>query len=218
VIGGPCGGSNVTFSVLSTVTNSGPCPWVITRTWRAIDSCTNLFYASQTVTVVDTLPPRITQCPANQTLVADTNCLATIPDLRGQLLATDACGPITIRQNPIFTQVGPGTYPVVFTVCDPCTNCVVCSNFVTVLCVTNLGSLCGVKFDDVNRNGQQDPGEPGLPNWTINASGPIGVSTVTDSQGHYCFTNLVPAPTRSVKWRRPAGPGFPGVRLLLRHD
>ena len=44
-----CGGTNVTVSVLSTVTN-GSCPQLITRTWRAVDACGNSNNCSQVVT------------------------------------------------------------------------------------------------------------------------------------------------------------------------
>lgn len=55
-----------------------------------------------------------------------------------------------------------------------------------------LGSICGVKFNDKNGNGVQDAGEPGLPDWKINLGGPTDLNVVTDKNGNYCFTNLVP--------------------------
>jgi len=49
--------------------------------------------------------------------------------------------------------------------------------------------ICGIKFNDLNGNGVQDLGEPGLPNWTITATGPNGiVTTVTDLNGNYWIT------------------------------
>ncbi|MGD0652561.1 MAG: HYR domain-containing protein, partial [Verrucomicrobiia bacterium] len=63
-----CCGTNVTIAIVSTVTN-GTCPWVITRTWKATDCCTNSASCSQTVTVVDTTPPTIT-CAPNKTVTA----------------------------------------------------------------------------------------------------------------------------------------------------
>lgn len=53
--------------------------------------------------------------------------------------------------------------------------------------------LCGTKFEDLNGNGLQDPGESGLGGWVIeihDAAGNLVTSTVTDTNGHYCFTNL----------------------------
>jgi uncharacterized repeat protein (TIGR01451 family) len=55
--------------------------------------------------------------------------------------------------------------------------------------------ICGIKWNDLNGNGKQDPGEPGLPNWTINmvfGTPPnlIDVQATTDANGKYCFTGL----------------------------
>lgn len=55
-----CCGTNVTLSIVGTVTNSfNPCSNVITRTWQVTDCCTNFATCSQTVGVVDTVPPVI---------------------------------------------------------------------------------------------------------------------------------------------------------------
>jgi hypothetical protein len=68
-----CCGNNVTLSVLNTVTNgNGPCSLSITRTWQATDCCTNTAVCSQTVTVMDTIPPVFrTICVTNVTTVGD---------------------------------------------------------------------------------------------------------------------------------------------------
>nr|BAL59487.1 hypothetical protein HGMM_OP4C123 [Candidatus Acetothermum autotrophicum] len=55
--------------------------------------------------------------------------------------------------------------------------------------------LCGIKWNDLNGNGKQDPGEPGLANWVIevkDANGNIIGYAVTDDQGRYCV--VVPSP------------------------
>jgi uncharacterized repeat protein (TIGR01451 family) len=51
--------------------------------------------------------------------------------------------------------------------------------------------LCVTKYNDLNANGVQDPGEPGLPNWTFTVSGGVGTVT-TGPQGTIC--RVVPAP------------------------
>jgi hypothetical protein len=51
-----CSGTNVTVSILTTVTN-GICPQVITRTWLAADLCGNTNTCSQTVTIISCTPP-----------------------------------------------------------------------------------------------------------------------------------------------------------------
>lgn len=52
--------------------------------------------------------------------------------------------------------------------------------------------LGDVVWWDLNRDGVQDPGEPGIPGVTVRASGPNGIvlTTVTDADGGYAFTNL----------------------------
>ena len=53
--------------------------------------------------------------------------------------------------------------------------------------------ISGMKFNDLNRNGKKDPGEPGLAGWTIRLRGPKGnivKTTVTDANGNYAFTGL----------------------------
>jgi uncharacterized protein (DUF2141 family) len=57
-----------------------------------------------------------------------------------------------------------------------------------------LGSISGMKFNDVNGNGRKDNGEVGLAGWTINLKGPGAsgptVFAVTDASGNYSFTGL----------------------------
>ena len=50
-------GTNVTLSILSTITNGDGCSEVITRSWQATDCCGNSASCSQIVTVVDRTPP-----------------------------------------------------------------------------------------------------------------------------------------------------------------
>ena len=55
-----------------------------------------------------------------------------------------------------------------------------------------LGTISGVKFNDLNGNGAKDPGEPGLPSWRIRLSkNSIQIdSALTDGSGNYSFTGL----------------------------
>ena len=62
-----------------------------------------------------------------------------------------------------------------------------------------LGEIHGTKWNDLNGNGVWDAGEPALAGWTIyldtNHNGQLDAgepSTVTDAQGNYAFTNLIP--------------------------
>jgi len=46
-------------------------------------------------------------------------------------------------------------------------------------------------WDDLNGDGVQDPGEPGLPNLAVSLQGPTGTVTInTDAAGHYYFGGL----------------------------
>ncbi|MEA2162780.1 MAG: hypothetical protein QOK37_907 [Thermoanaerobaculia bacterium] len=55
------------------------------------------------------------------------------------------------------------------------------------------GTICGVKFNDLNGNGKLDPGEPPLSGWTISSG---AQSFTTGADGQYCFA--VPAGTHAV--------------------
>jgi len=57
-------------------------------------------------------------------------------------------------------------------------------------CCSPTGSIIGTKYWDQNLNGKRDPGEPGLPNWTIRLGS--GASATTDALGNYYFSNLAP--------------------------
>ncbi|HEY3122884.1 MAG TPA: SdrD B-like domain-containing protein, partial [Thermoanaerobaculia bacterium] len=58
-------------------------------------------------------------------------------------------------------------------------------------------AIGGIKFEDLNENGVRDPGEPGLPGFTITltstaAGGPPPQSVVTDANGNFIFVNVAP--------------------------
>ena len=52
------------------------------------------------------------------------------------------------------------------------------------------GTISGYKWEDRNGNGIWDSGEPGLANWEIHISGPVNMSTFTNSTGAYEFRGL----------------------------
>ncbi|MBI4163144.1 MAG: lamin tail domain-containing protein [Candidatus Aenigmarchaeota archaeon] len=60
----------------------------------------------------------------------------------------------------------------------------------TASAATDLASIGGTKFNDLNSNGIQDTGEPGLHGWIITLVGPVRDSLETDSLGGYHFYNL----------------------------
>jgi protocatechuate 3,4-dioxygenase beta subunit len=58
-----------------------------------------------------------------------------------------------------------------------------------------LVSVSGNVYNDLNGNGQQDPGDPGLQGWTLELLDPAGnvaATTTSDANGNYEFANLFP--------------------------
>ena len=51
-------------------------------------------------------------------------------------------------------------------------------------------SIAGVLFFDLNGNGIMDPDEVGLAGWTLQVSGPMSQTVVTDGNGAYTFSGL----------------------------
>ena len=81
------------------------------------------------------------------------------------------------------------------------------------------GSICGIKFNDLDGDGLQDPGEPGLPNWTINLTGTTTSTATTNANGLYCFNNL-PAGNYTVTETQQTGwqqtfPNSPGTHPVI---
>ncbi len=77
-----------------------------------------------------------------------------------------------------------------------------------------LSEICGIKFNDLDGDGTKDPGEPGLPGWTITLT-PGTATTTTGANGNYCFGPLA-AGTYTVGEMPIAGwtqtlPGGPGT-------
>src|SRR5258708_35693056 len=73
--------TNLTVSVLSTVTNGTACAATVVRTWRADDGCGNVADASQTNYVFDTTAPVLVSVPGpltNQCITQVSFAMATI--------------------------------------------------------------------------------------------------------------------------------------------
>ncbi|MFM7298984.1 MAG: SUMF1/EgtB/PvdO family nonheme iron enzyme, partial [Planctomycetota bacterium] len=68
---------------------------------RARDASQNAVTCSCVLTVVDSIPPLITTCAANQTVAANNNCQGVVPDFTASVVASDSCGgPVTLSQVP----------------------------------------------------------------------------------------------------------------------
>jgi hypothetical protein len=117
-----CTNYSVTFG---TVTNSGACPLVATRTWLISDACGHSNTCSQTVTVIDTTRPVITGSPAGGSLGCNPApaSMPTDASVKAQVRATDNCG-LSLTN---VTHVDGGTAcssnrTFTITVTDACTN------------------------------------------------------------------------------------------------
>ncbi len=66
------------------------------------------------------------------------------------------------------------------------------------------GQIGDFVWNDLNGNGIQDAGEPGIPGVTVTLTGPVNATTVTDANGAYLFSNL-PAGNYTVSASTPAG-------------
>jgi len=108
-------------------------------------------------------------------------------------------------QQPNFRQTTPNPAPITINSGTNAGNINFGNNF-------NAGTIAGTKFNDINSNGRQDPGEQPLANWQIyldlNRNNRLDggePSTLTNLQGNYAFVNI-PADTYLV--REVQQPGF----------
>lgn len=67
-------------------------------------------------------------------------------------------------------------------------------------------TLRGTLFSDLDADGTQDPGEPGIPGVTVTLTNAAGatVTTTTDANGNYEFVGIVPGPGYRVTFDTPA--------------
>lgn len=112
-------------------------------TWTATDDSGNVETCMQRVTITDGEAPTIDTCPANRGIDANANCEATVPDLTGDVVATDSCdaGPIVTQAPAAGAAIGLGDTQVVMSVTDNAGNVSTCTVTLTV-----------------NENGCNDPG------------------------------------------------------------
>src|SRR5205823_5598377 len=115
----------------SDVTTAGTCPTnsIITRTWKATDACTNVATCDQTIWVLDTAGPVITNCPA-PTLNLGCNP-ATIPDCDPSVGATSDCGTTVTCSKLDQTNGCAHTRTITYTAVDNCNNSNTCSQVVS---------------------------------------------------------------------------------------
>lgn len=174
--------SDMVLSIVSTTTN-GVCPRVITRVWRVTDLCGNSATCTETVTIVDNVPPTIT-CGPNQTVNCGQQWNFSTP------VISDNCTPTAGLILNILSTTTNGACPEVVTrvweVVDRCGNKAVCTETITIqdvtpptiTCAANKQVPCGAQwnFDPPTATDNCAVGASGTPNVTIAV-----VSTVTNS-------------------------------------
>ena len=128
-----CGPAPV-LSVVSTATNAAcGATYVATRIWQALDACNNSSMCTQVVTVVDTTAPSVTHCATNRITASDMIGFALVPDMRGEITATDCSGSFLVAQAPApGTTVAIGVTVVTLFVSDACHNTNTCTASFTV--------------------------------------------------------------------------------------
>jgi probable HAF family extracellular repeat protein len=109
----------------STLTSSFPLGTnVVTLT--VADACDTTASANVVVVVVDTTAPVITSSPASISVPTDSNCQGTVPNVLGQVAATDGCAAsntLVFSQNPApGTTLTAGSYTLIVSVTDPSGN------------------------------------------------------------------------------------------------
>jgi uncharacterized repeat protein (TIGR01451 family) len=125
-----------------------------------------------------------TLVPGESRVIVD-GVLDTDGDMElGALFAERRCDMAGPRNNTAIASGDPQPSGVEVSALDPA----------VVVCVNVPAQIGNEVFEDLNKNGQRDSGEPGVPGATITIAGPGGYtnSATTGADGLYLFPNLVP--------------------------
>jgi len=170
------------------VTSNGDCPqeYVIKRTWFATAPCDVHDACIQRITVTDTTPPVIDECPTNAFISCDDVLLEC--DTSG-LIAHDNCGPVHRTCRDVSTT---GTCTVMvereYIVTDDCGNESSCPpQFITIVDTNGPELTCP---PDVNTLGCLDSTHPDDTGWPIVGAdcNSVGVPTWVDEPMGTCPT------------------------------
>ncbi|WP_159447552.1 SdrD B-like domain-containing protein [Maribacter arcticus] len=147
------------------------------------------------VTVNDMEAP-VVSCLVDQTELGDINGSFAIPDYTGLANALDNCDSSTlITQNPLPGTIISGTTLVTLTSEDTAGNSGSCT-FNVVVGALSAASLGSFVWNDLDANGVQDAGEPGIPGALVTlldgAGNPTGLTDTTGPNGEYLFSGLAP--------------------------
>ena len=181
-----CGGVAVTFV---DQTQAVACGTTILRTWTARDGCDNATSGVQRIDfLTDDQAPTLT-CPEIALVAASPDGHFRIPDVATLVIVDDACSAVTLSQNPpahsIFASAVPAAAFVDVTARDACGNISTCR--IQLRSASCIGDLV---WEDLNGNGLQDGGEPGVEGVTVilfDAASNELARTQSDADGHYLF-------------------------------
>jgi autotransporter-associated beta strand protein len=177
--GGKAWANDGTISFADGPLTPGPFEGTITRTYSITDACGQMATCMETITVHSTHAPIITQCATNRTLDVNGNCTVVVPDLTGEVMATDTnCGhPIlSVTQHPpAGTSVSLGTTNVTLTVTDQGGNPAMCVAVLTIIDTTPPGLTCPPNVT-VTTLQAKDPYFTGTATASDNCSGSITIT------------------------------------------
>ncbi len=147
--------------------------------------------ATASATPTDTLTPTAT--PTATSSHTPTATATSTPTATPTVTATPTAT-ATLTATPTHTPTATATSTLTTTPAATPTHTPTATATSTPTATPDTGSLVGVVFEDQNRNGVPDEGEPGLSSVPVRLSGPDGFvsETLTEAQGFYRFDDLRP--------------------------
>jgi hypothetical protein len=131
--------SNVTVVVINTTTNVNPCGLTAVRTWQATDDCGNVSECSQTVLLVDTVPPSLI-CGSDRVVECGTAWSFAVPTV------SDLCDGANVSLVVVSTVTNGTPCDLIVTrtwrATDKCGNWTTCSQTVRTVDVTPPVLVC----------------------------------------------------------------------------
>ena len=148
---GACSGFAPNITYVDVVSGTMPCNATIDRTWSVTDECGQAHTCVQTITVIDNIPPGLTNCPQDITVtgITGSNGICTANVYVTSPSTSDNCDlSVDLVNSFNNTANASGTYPsgttsVTWTATDDCGNTATCAFSVTVNCGT---AICCPEF------------------------------------------------------------------------
>ncbi|MCC6600760.1 MAG: T9SS type A sorting domain-containing protein [Crocinitomicaceae bacterium] len=153
------------------------CGFTFLRTWSTTDECGNVGSLSQTIGVIDLIPPVFNFVPSDTIIFCDAAIDIT------QATATDLCSDVTVTFSDILTGDCAGSFIRTYTATDACGNNASVNQNVTIIDNT-APSFIGVPNDLIIECGDELPA-PVTPEVTDNCS-EVSVSLSESTQDTEC--------------------------------